>query len=347
MGGSWGGQLWRLTVWRPQHLLLIDTAGNILCPRYQKYLSSASSSWLELAEVGVEQRNAREGVFYDPKHSPADHFNHSSNSAWYWLTIPLSHPFPHKTQGGNDTLITSIRNSRQSLTASSLSYFTLSEDTQLPLLQHRAHFISGCPGVILDVGSMSREADLCLLPHCCLLDATSKTRSSYFPSHTNEYSHSLIQKHGKKGTQFMRWNCEWSFFSRIMPLFLQCYLCSIENSGQDFIGSAVVKTLCFHCRGHGFDPGRATKILVATARHGNKRKKIKERNKYSENNSFLLHTLNCYQGVLSSIYSPTVGGKPGSSVLFLWDYGTLWTSTSCRKVCCSTKSGSLVCTSVI
>ena len=33
------------------------------------------------------------------------------------------------------------------------------------------------------------------------------------------------------------------FFSRIMPLFLQCYLCSIENSGQDFTGSPVVKTV--------------------------------------------------------------------------------------------------------
>ena len=68
------------------------------------------------------------------------------------------------------------------------------------------------------------------------------------------------------------------FSSRIMPLFLQCYLCSIENSGQDFIGSPVVKTLCFHCKGHGLIPGRATKILVATTRRGNKRRKIKERN---------------------------------------------------------------------
>ena len=72
------------------------------------------------------------------------------------------------------------------------------------------------------------------------------------------------------------------FSSRIMPLFLQCYLCSIENSVQDFIGSPVVKTLCFHCRGHGLIPGQATKILVATTRRGNKRRKIKERNKYSK-----------------------------------------------------------------
>lgn len=67
---------------------------------------------------------------------------------------------------------------------------------------------------------------------------------------------------------------------------------------------------CFHCRGHvGLIPGRTTKIQAATVRHGNERKKIKERNKYSENNSFLLHTLNCYQGVQSSIYSLTIGGK--------------------------------------
>ena len=44
---------------------------------------------------------------------------------------------------------------------------------------------------------------------------------------------------------------------------------------MDFPGGPVVKTPCFHCRGHGFVLGWETKILHAT-RHSHKKKKRKK-----------------------------------------------------------------------
>ena len=112
------------------------------------------------------------GVFYDPNHSPGNHFNHSSNSAWYWLTTPLSHPFPTPTSAprykedmtlwlllpeiaGNLSQPHPCPTSPWVKVPSSLCW-----NTQLTSWG-RAVFISGYPGVTLDVGSMSREADLC------------------------------------------------------------------------------------------------------------------------------------------------------------------------------------------
>ena len=34
----------------------------------------------------------------------------------------------------------------------------------------------------------------------------------------------------------------------------------LRSSRREFPGSPVVRTPSFHCRGHGFDPGRGTKI---------------------------------------------------------------------------------------
>ena len=51
-------------------------------------------------------------------------------------------------------------------------------------------------------------------------------------------------------------------------------LCLIR-AFRDFLGSPVVKTPCFHCRGHGFDsiPGQGTKIPQAMQRGQKKKKK--------------------------------------------------------------------------
>ena len=44
----------------------------------------------------------------------------------------------------------------------------------------------------------------------------------------------------------------------------------------DFPGSPVVKTPCFHCRGHGFDPSRGTMIMHATWWGQKKKIKLKK-----------------------------------------------------------------------
>lgn len=34
----------------------------------------------------------------------------------------------------------------------------------------------------------------------------------------------------------------------------------LKHEGRDFPGAPGVRSLCFHCRGHGFDPSQGAKI---------------------------------------------------------------------------------------
>lgn len=39
-----------------------------------------------------------------------------------------------------------------------------------------------------------------------------------------------------------------------------------KQAGWDFPGGPLVKTPCFHCKGHGFIPGGGTKMLCGVAK---------------------------------------------------------------------------------
>ena len=60
-----------------------------------------------------------------------------------------------------------------------------------------------------------------------------------------------------------RGELQFAFFSlhlKDLPL-IECQLCAkhvLKNNLRDFSGSPVVKTLCFHCKGLGFDPWSGT-----------------------------------------------------------------------------------------
>ena len=52
-----------------------------------------------------------------------------------------------------------------------------------------------------------------------------------------------------------------------------------KGGGGDFPGGPVVKTLCFHCRWHGFEPGWGTKIPHAMQRGQKVKINLKLKNK--------------------------------------------------------------------
>ena len=47
----------------------------------------------------------------------------------------------------------------------------------------------------------------------------------------------------------------------------------LKNNSGDFPGSPVVKTLCFHCTGHGFDPWSENEDPTCHAVWSKKKKK--------------------------------------------------------------------------
>ena len=56
-----------------------------------------------------------------------------------------------------------------------------------------------------------------------------------------------------------------------------CQLNYKQKSCQDFSGGPVVKTLCFHCRGHGFDPWLGNRFHMSHDVVKKIKKKIKKR----------------------------------------------------------------------
>ena len=63
-----------------------------------------------------------------------------------------------------------------------------------------------------------------------------------------------------------------------------------KDKSWEFPGGPVVRTLHFHCRGPGFNPGWGTKIPQAV-RHGQKKQKQKQKQKNHHFHLFIYFNL--------------------------------------------------------